>query len=517
MTKTKLLKTFYLISMTAILGPIGSIAQTSWYSPETTTDELNTVFFVDSLHGWVGGSLTTGGAGVIRTTTDGGITWIIQSMPATGSINRIVFLSSTIGFAVSGNGAILKTTNAGTTWVRKRSGIGLQSVFFFDSQHGWACGGDTVLSTTDQGETWTASVAADAIALWDISFSTLQVGYAVGLYATCYKSTNGGASWNSATAPLSGVSLYGISFPTASKGVVVGGSGIARSTNAGSSWAIVYNSGGTQLNCVSFADSLHGWAVGTDQIVATADGGNTWVTQSWPTPHNYLMAVNGPDKNHPWVVGSQIILTITNKAIPTPEFFTSTSSLDFGTVATGKTGKDSIYIVNQGTGDLIISSIVSPNPQFTLSPTNADIPPSTGLYFVVTFAPLDSSTQSEYIGFVDNAAGSPQSIYVLGNEGTSTGIAREHDLQPKSFSVSQNYPNPFNPTTVITYQLPASTLVTLNVYDELGRLVRTLVDERQSSGIHSISFDGGSLVSGVYFYRLSAGNFVSTKKLMILK
>ncbi len=86
-----------------------------------------------------------------------------------------------------------------------------------------------------------------------------------------------------------------------------------------------------------------------------------------------------------------------------------------------------------------------------------------------------------------------------------------------SFELDQNFPNPFNPSTVISYQLPANTLVTLKVYDELGRLVRTLVNDRQTAGTHSVTFNASNLSSGVYFYRLTAGSYVQTKKLMLLK
>ena len=86
-----------------------------------------------------------------------------------------------------------------------------------------------------------------------------------------------------------------------------------------------------------------------------------------------------------------------------------------------------------------------------------------------------------------------------------------------AFNLAQNFPNPFNPSTVISYQLPANTLVTLQVYDVLGRLVRTLIEEHQPAGNHSVTFSAINLSSGVYFYRLTAGSFIATKKLMLTK
>jgi hypothetical protein len=99
----------------------------------------------------------------------------------------------------------------------------------------------------------------------------------------------------------------------------------------------------------------------------------------------------------------------------------------------------------------------------------------------------------------------------------SAGIEEVKNNMPTAFTLSQNYPNPCNPSTVISYQLPTNTLVTLKVYDELGRIVRTLVEERQAAGTHSVTFNASNLSSGVYFYRLTAGIFVQTKKLMLLR
>jgi hypothetical protein len=88
---------------------------------------------------------------------------------------------------------------------------------------------------------------------------------------------------------------------------------------------------------------------------------------------------------------------------------------------------------------------------------------------------------------------------------------------PRTFELAQNYPNPFNPTTAISYQLPVASEVSLKVYDLLGREVATLVNARQDAGRYSVLFKGAALASGMYFYRLQAGSFVETKKMMLVK
>jgi Glycosyl hydrolase family 59/Secretion system C-terminal sorting domain len=88
---------------------------------------------------------------------------------------------------------------------------------------------------------------------------------------------------------------------------------------------------------------------------------------------------------------------------------------------------------------------------------------------------------------------------------------------PINFSLDQNYPNPFNPSTLINYHLPLSSHVTLKIYDELGREVRTLVDEVKPAGSYTVKFDASGLSSGIYFCRLQAGSYNETKKLILLK
>jgi hypothetical protein len=98
-----------------------------------------------------------------------------------------------------------------------------------------------------------------------------------------------------------------------------------------------------------------------------------------------------------------------------------------------------------------------------------------------------------------------------------TGVATESSNLPLRHSLSQNYPNPFNPSTTIRYELPKASQVSLAVYDILGRRVSVLVNDKRDAGVHEVKFDGTRLTSGVYFYRLQAGSFVETKKLVLTR
>ena len=98
-----------------------------------------------------------------------------------------------------------------------------------------------------------------------------------------------------------------------------------------------------------------------------------------------------------------------------------------------------------------------------------------------------------------------------------TSVALSNNNLPVDYKLNQNFPNPFNPSTNISYQLPGSTNVKLIVYNILGEEIKVMVNEKQDAGVYQIKFDGTNLPSGEYFYRLEAGNFIETKKLVLLK
>jgi hypothetical protein len=100
------------------------------------------------------------------------------------------------------------------------------------------------------------------------------------------------------------------------------------------------------------------------------------------------------------------------------------------------------------------------------------------------------------------------------------GLLTSNDFEegtPNTFALEQNYPNPFNPTTNIKFALPKTADVTLTIYNMLGQKVNTLINEKMTSGFHVVPFDASNLSSGMYIYRIQAGSFTSTKKMLLIK
>ncbi|HPO54362.1 MAG TPA: T9SS type A sorting domain-containing protein [Ignavibacteriaceae bacterium] len=107
----------------------------------------------------------------------------------------------------------------------------------------------------------------------------------------------------------------------------------------------------------------------------------------------------------------------------------------------------------------------------------------------------------------------------IDNDGTTSfsKVVEVESLKPATFGLSQNYPNPFNPSTVIRYQIPVDSRVSVKVYNVLGNVVTTLQNGFQTAGEYSVTLDGSNLASGVYFYKIEAGEFTATKKMLLTK
>lgn len=134
-------------------------------------------------------------------------------------------------------------------------------------------------------------------------------------------------------------------------------------------------------------------------------------------------------------------------------------------------------------------------------------------------ASITASGTALHVAFTDGRFGSnnPEILYLRNPSGNLVSIETVSSEIPESFSLSQNYPNPFNPVTNINFSIPKSVHVKIVIYDLMGRIVSEVVNEKLSAGTYRTDFNASHLSSGTYFYRIEAGEFISVKKMILVK
>ncbi len=153
----------------------------------------------------------------------------------------------------------------------------------------------------------------------------------------------------------------------------------------------------------------------------------------------------------------------------------------------------------------VFSSATFASPPYSMHVDTDTIPDGVYFLFVTAISAQGDTIDIRFPHIVDNTGPSVPTGIPDGQNG------------PGEFQLIQNYPNPFNPTTTIGYALPTAGVVTLKIFNILGQEVQTLVDEKQAAGQYSVIFDAKNLASGIYFYRLNAGNFVQTRKAILMR
>ena len=127
----------------------------------------------------------------------------------------------------------------------------------------------------------------------------------------------------------------------------------------------------------------------------------------------------------------------------------------------------------------------------------------------------DEMMRPQVIRWNPPTAFAPNARFAQGSGSETVTLAAENI--PTEFALDQNYPNPFNPSTEIRFALPSDTHVTLTVYNSIGQAVTTLIDQDAPAGYHTVKLDAKHLSSGIYYYRLRAGSFTSTQKMILMK
>ncbi len=233
----------------------------------------------------------------------------------------------------------------------------------------------------------------------------------------------------------------------------------------------------------------------------------------------YQMKRN-PFIDHPEFVDRVYSFLNNNSATPTSMLNVYPKGVSFDTVFVNGTGYVSLWIVNSGKKVLTIANSSISNPVFKFENMPIQIAANSAVEVLVSFKPTATGS---FQGLMEiNSDGGNYSAVVKGISDIGTGVEEEPAvLHNNSFRLKQNYPNPFNPETRIGFTVPnrngASSFVKLAVFDVTGKEVEVLVNSELAPGEHFVNFTANTLPGGIYFCRMEAEGYTSTKKLVLLK
>ena len=388
--------------------------------------------------------------------------WIDVTPDSDVQYNQIIFVDSLHGYIAANDvqytdtsGAILfVTTDGGKSWKEDKIDVPwFSSISAIGDSLVWASSYKMVCHSRDGGGTW--------------QFDTIGNFWFVPLTVQFVDKLNG---WTTVNYQNFGFGEY---------------EAIYHSSDGGLTWQMQYADSGfsdeshAYIRKGYFIDSLHGWVADLGGVLQTSDGGTTWTTTGPASDYGYCVyfinALRG------WSGGE-------------PDIYWTTDGGSVWTIGYDFHGPmwTSIYFVDSLAGwacDNYGGIVFSSDGGVTWNIQRPDDSlPSPGL---------------NSIFFLDKNSG-----WAVGNgvilHTTNGGVTavKERSAKPTTFAQLQNYPNPFNPSTTISYELSANSLVTLKIYDILGRQIATLVDGKQTAGVHTVTWNASAYASGVYFYKL---------------
>jgi photosystem II stability/assembly factor-like uncharacterized protein len=393
----------------------------------------------------------------------------------------------------------------------------LFSIKFINKNTGWACGGGGILKTTNSGVNWVILSLSVSKPLERIFPVDSNVIYCVGFFQTIIKSTNGGTNWQVIRdGPWgSGGAFRPCFFINPNTGWISNTENVSyilKTTDGFLTYDSIPLITTGFVYDIYFRDSLTGlYCDDNGAVRKTTNGGLNWFSINIPvgTYSYFFRNFSFINNQTGWLV------TDSKKVFKTTDFGSNWDSIS--NIPNGSYGIHCIFFSSLNTGWAIgegFSVFKSTNEGYNWFSQNGNGGHS--IYFV-----------NDTIGWI---VGNLGKIFHTFNGGGILKVTNNIQQITNGFELFQNYPNPFNPTTKIRYEIPMrspigsfgndngrGSHVSLKIFDALGREVETLVNEVKSAGSYEVTFDGSSLTSGIYFYKLSAKEFSETKRMMLIK
>jgi photosystem II stability/assembly factor-like uncharacterized protein len=507
-----------------------------------TSRNLGCIFFVNNNTGYI-----TGDDGIVLRTSNQGVTWNTVNIGATNNLEDVVFINENTGIILSYN-KVYRTTNASLSWSSESLSVNLNGRILYHENNTVYTGGSPfyLYRSTDFGESWSTNYEGFKNTLNKVVYLDENTGIAAGYYGKYYRTTNGGNIWKEDSLN-SDQHINDIDFLSDGISLMLTDSKIYKSTNNAENWNELFSEPNFNCNELYFINASSGFAVG-NKIFRTTNGGVNW-----------LKAAN----IQPQLIGYLVDVVFINELIGVAVGSSTSGSIIYRTSDGGFTWNGSAIgfynllnsVTKAGDSTLVVFSSLGN----VIRSTNA------GLNWVINDPIVNTGVQMQFInnttGFLCGRSGSSMmkstnsglnwfaiqgpclsidGFYFL-NENTGTvisyvygsimktttggnpiGIETISEEIPVQFLLSQNYPNPFNPSTKIKFSIPATgQLQQLNtklvIYDMLGKEAAILVNEQLKPGIYEVNWDAGFYPSGVYFYKLIAGDYTETKKMVLVK
>jgi photosystem II stability/assembly factor-like uncharacterized protein len=407
--------------------------------------------------------------------------WLHVPSPTNRLLSKSCFIDSVYGWAAGDSGTIVYTTNGGLNWGLQNSGItnyNIDDIYFLNKRLGWAVSNDYffhgsfMLKTTNGGANWSWSYFPDSnVVINSIYYIDSLRGIATGFSGQIFYTTNNGANWSQSYIDSTGCPyLYRfpknrIRFNNSQTGYCAGGQmdlqGIVwRTTNSGLNW---------QTFCLTPEPLFDIKVINSNKIITS--GGDFEFGAITSTTYNN--SASWIYRNIELYGVAREIAFRTDKEVWMPLSFAQS------------------WAVSLDTGS------------YTKPWVSIPAPDSTAVYSAVFKSPT--------FGFAFGSYGA-----ILKYNTSVIGIT-PGTVIAKNFSLGQNYPNPFNPVTKINYYLPKGEYVKITIYDLLGKVVKVYPEGFRPEGNNNFTFTSIGLASGVYIYKLQAGDFSESKKMVIVK
>ncbi|MCX6150093.1 MAG: T9SS type A sorting domain-containing protein [Ignavibacteriales bacterium] len=394
--------------------------------------------------------------------------WVQKNSITQEVITTLITNGNYIFAGTNGNG-VFRSSDMGENWTQINIGLTgskIRAFAIIGDNIFVASEGSGIFISSNNGSNWNSLNNG----LEETYFRSLHVDgnnlYAVGTGGAIFLSTNNGTNWENITTP--GQQNYSILFKGTKRFVSDIYDGIFVTTDNGLNWKQIINGLNSYYIYPPFI-----WKVGSMSLC----GNSIFISQEWDIDKGLFRSINDGEQ---WVQVSEGIKSV-EFASPIFEMFGNNIFLaNHKEIYLSTDNGDNWFLVNYGLPDEYINTLV--------------------IVDTVIF-----------VGTGGNGVWCRSLTEII------TAIGNEKNNLPSNYTLEQNYPNPFNPTTTIQFQVPKFLFVNIKVYDVLGREVANLVNEEKPAGTYQVSFDAAILSSGVYLYKLNAGSFIETKKMILLR